>query len=507
MSDTESVKTPTNQGDQTGALALLTADEMYMADKLAIEGGISGVDLMENAGHAIVREMVSRLEPGPVAVLCGPGNNGGDGFVVARILSEAGWPTRLALLGDKSSLTGDAAHAANAWTKETEPLSADILQGAHHIVDALFGAGLSRPLSPEVATIVEAINASPATCVSVDVPTGIQGTTGQKTGAAVEAVFSVTFFRKKPGHVLMPGRAFCGEVITADIGIPATVLDQIQPQQWENAPDLWLQHYPWAQVDAHKYARGHTVVVSGGVAQGGAARLAARGALRAGAGLVTIAAPPGAVMVHASQLNAIMVSGFEDLDEVLSDGRKNVFVLGPGNGIGENTRTHILKALKAKRNCVLDADGLTSFQEAPEALFEALQPSCVLTPHDGEFARLFPDIVAANETSSIGRLNMAREAAARAGAIILLKGPDSVIAAPDGRAAINTNAPPTLATAGSGDVLAGIIGGLLAQHMPAFEATCAGVWLHGEAARAFGAGLIAEDIPEALPFVLRKLKP
>ena len=507
MKDPESILPVASQNARVGALALLTAEQMYVADKLAIEDGTSGIELMENAGHAIVREMVSRLEPGPVAVLCGPGNNGGDGFVVARILSEAGWPTRLALLGDKESLKGDAAHAAETWTKETEPLSKSILEGAHHIVDALFGAGLSRPLSPEIVTIVEAINASSATCVAVDVSTGIDGTTGKRMGAAVKADFSVTFFRKKPGHVLMPGRVHCGDVITADIGIAGTVLDRIQPRQWENTPDLWLQDYPWPQVNAHKYARGHAVIVSGGVAQGGAARLAARGALRAGAGLVTVASPPGAVMVHASQLNAIMVQGIEDLDDVLADERKNTIVLGPGNGVGQGTRTQVMKALEANRPCVLDADALTSFHGVPQQLFEVLHHACVLTPHDGEFTRLFPDIAAADGSTDQGRLNMAREAATRAGAIVVLKGPDTVIAAPDGRAAINTNAPPTLATAGSGDVLAGIIGGLIAQRMPAFEAACAGVWLHGEAASTFGAGLIAEDISETLPLVLQDLQP
>jgi len=482
---------------------LLTTEEMYQADALAEAAGIDSLVLMEEAGKAIADTIIDRYPQGPVSVLCGPGYNGGDGFVVARLLSEAGWPVTLGLLGDKSKLKGDAATNADKWTGDILPLSPDLVDGASVIVDAMFGAGLSRAMSPEVISVVEAINASGAPCVAVDVASGVQGTTGQILGAAVQADISVTFFRKKPGHLLLPGRIHCGEIICADIGIPDSVLDDIQPQQCENIPANWLPLYPWPKIDAHKYSRGHAVVVSGGVAQGGAARLAARGALRAGTGLVTVASPPGAVLAHASKLDAVMVRGFDNLQELLDDERKNALVIGPGNGIGEPCRRNTLAALGAGRSCVLDADALSSFKDDPDALFEALDDHSVLTPHDGEFQRLFPDL--AKDTTA-SKLEKARSAAVRSGAIIVLKGADTVIASPDGRAAINSNAPPTLATAGSGDVLAGIICGLLAQQMPAFEAACAGVWLHGEAGRAFGVGLIAEDIPEALPFVLRKLQ-
>ncbi len=476
---------------------------MYQADRLAEASGIDSLDLMENAGRAIFEAIVDRYEQGLAVVLCGPGNNGGDGFVVARQLRDAGWPVTLGLLGKKSALKGDAATQAERWQGEITPLSAVILEGASIIVDAIFGAGLARNLSPEIISLVDAINASDAPCVAVDVPTGIQGTTGQVMGSAVRANASITFFRKKPGHLLLPGRVHCGDIVCADIGIPDSVLDDIQPLTQENTPANWLPLYPWPQVDAHKYSRGHAVVVSGGVSQGGAARLAARGALRVGAGLVTVASPPGAVLAHAVKLDAIMVRSFEDLDDLLEDSRKNALVIGPGNGIGEKTRDNTLIALQAGRPCVLDADALSSFADNSEALFDVLDNKSVLTPHDGEFARLFPSIAS---DDSLSKLEKARAAARLSGTNIVLKGADTVIASPDSRASINTNAPPTLATAGSGDVLAGIICGLLAQHMPAFEAACAGVWLHGEAGRAFGAGLIAEDIPEALPFVLRKLQ-
>ena len=487
----------------TTANSLLTTEEMYQADRLAEASGIDSIDLMENAGCAIFEAIVDRYEQGLVAVFCGPGNNGGDGFVVARLLQDAGWPVTLGLLGDQSLLKGDAATNAERWTGEIKPLAAEMLDEAAIIVDAIFGAGLSRDLSPEFISLVDAINASDAPCVAVDVPTGIQGTTGQMMGSAVRANASITFFRKKPGHLLLPGRIHCGDVICADIGIPDGVLDDIQPLTQENTPANWLPLYPWPQLDAHKYSRGHAVVVSGGVSQGGAARLAARGALRVGAGLVTVASPPGAVLAHAVKLDAIMVRSFEDLSDLLEDSRKNALVIGPGNGIGDKTRDNTLIALQAGRPCVLDADALSSFADNSEALFEVIDNQSILTPHDGEFARLFPSIAS---DDSLSKLEKARAAARLSGTNIVLKGADTVIASPDNRASINTNAPPTLATAGSGDVLAGIICGLLAQHMPAFEAACAGVWLHGEAGRAFGAGLISEDIPEALPFVLRKLQ-
>ena len=277
------------------------------------------------------------------------------------------------------------------------------------------------------------------------------------------------------------------------------MLGEIGPRCWENGPGLWRGSFPFPAEDGHKYGRGHAIVVSGPLANGGAARLGARAALRAGARLVTVACPPDAVVAHASQLNAVMTAPFTDFAEILADRRRNAVLVGPGNGVGEGTRVAALKALRAGRACVIDADAITSFQAVPGDLFGAIGAPCVLTPHDGEFARLFPDLAEGS------KLERTRAAAARAGAVVLFKGPDTVIAAPDGRAAVNANGPPTLATAGSGDVLAGLIVGLLAQRMPPFDAACAGAWLHGRAAQLFGPGLIAEDIAETLPAALREL--
>lgn len=480
-------------------LELLTTEEMYRADALAIARGTPGVTLMENAGRACARVIAERYDRVPVAVLCGPGNNGGDGFVIARLLQRQGWTVRLGLLGDPSRLKGDAASMAARWTGPVEPLSVDLLVGAGLIVDALFGAGLDRPITGVAAEVIGAVNSAGVPVVAIDVPSGVEGSTGRVLGPAVKAAHSITFFRKKPAHVLAPSKFLCGRVDACDIGIPPDVLDEIGPRCWENGPALWRPVFPFPAEGGHKYGRGHAIVVSGPLAHGGAARLGARAALRAGAGLVTVACPPDAVVAHASQLNAVMTAPFTDFADILADRRRNAVLVGPGNGVGEGTRDAALKALRAGRSCVIDADAITSFQGAPADLFGAIAGPCVLTPHDGEFSRLFPDLAGGS------KLERTRAAAARAGAVVLFKGPDTVIAAPDGRAVINANAPPTLATAGSGDVLAGLIVGLLAQSMPAFEAACAGAWLHGQAAVLFGPGLIAEDISEMLPAVLREL--
>lgn len=489
-------------------LELLTADEMSRADRLAAAAGTPSLALMENAGGAVATEAAGMIGTGArVAVLCGPGNNGGDGFVAARHLRSAGMDVHVALLGGHEALKGDAAAMARQWGQPVGELSPVSIEGAQLVVDALFGAGLSRPLTGAAAAVVEAVNASGCPVLAIDVPSGLDGTTGQAAGAVVEATRTVTFFRRKPGHLLLPGRVLCGHVSVADIGIPAAVLVEIAPQTWANAPALWLAQFPWPQLGAHKYGRGHALVVSGPTAHTGAARMGARGALRAGAGLVTVASPPDALIVNAAHLTAIMLQPFDGaggLAEILADTRKNAVLLGPALGVGAPTRGLVLAALGSGAATVLDADAITSFEGDGPALTAAIAARdgrpVVLTPHDGEFRRLFPDVV---DTSKLAR---ARAAAKRSGAVVVLKGADTVIAAPDGRAAINDNAPPWLATAGAGDVLGGFVTGLLAQSMPVFEAACAAVWLHGAAALLVGPGLIAEDLPEQLPEVLRMLR-
>ena len=480
-----------------GALALFSVAEMYAADAAAAKAGIPGLTLMENAGRAVADAIVRRWGPRPVSVLCGPGNNGGDGFVAARLLADAGWPVRLGLMGSRDRLKGDAAAVAARWPHPVEPLDLALLDGEPLVVDALFGAGLARPLDGLALTLAEANAGRNLPCVAVDIPSGIHGDTGAALGGAFRAALTVTFARRKYGHLLLPGREHAGEVAVADIGIPASAIEALKLRAHENGPALWQSLLTGPSPADHKYSRGHALVVGGDGAHSGAARLAARAALRAGAGLVTVHAPEDAVPVYAAQLTAVMVASAAELGEALADERRNALLIGPGCGVSPTTRSQALRALGAGKRCVLDADALTAFRDEPAALFAALTPESVLTPHEGEYRRLF-----AHEGDWLAR---ARAAATESGAVVVLKGADSVIAAPDGRAAINANAPPTLATAGSGDVLAGFILSLLAQGMPAFEAAAAGVWLHGAAAAAFGPGLIAEDLAETLPSVLRKL--
>jgi hydroxyethylthiazole kinase-like uncharacterized protein yjeF len=487
-------------------LELLTAEEMGRADRLTIQDGIKGAVLMENAGRAVADEVSRRFpDAETVMVLCGPGNNGGDGFVAARHLRERGYKVRLGFNGDPTRLPTDAAAMAKLWSEGRVKLSADLLAGSDVVVDALFGAGLARPIEGAFAELIDDVNASGLPVVAIDVPSGIDGTTGEVRGTAIEAVSTVTFFRLKPGHLLLPGRLHCGEVKLAQIGIPDSLLTTIAPKAFANEPPLWLSNFPWPKPEGHKYARGHAVVVSGPAYSTGAARLGARGALRVGAGLVTVASPRDAIKVNAAQLTAIMVREANDaraLANLLADERKNAVLIGPGILVGERTKELVFAALASNAAVVLDADAITSFSDDAKRLFAAIRSRkapVIMTPHDGEFARLFGDIRAAS------KLERAREAAARSGAVILLKGSDTVVAAPDAIASVNATTSQWLATAGSGDVLGGMVAGLLAQRMTAFQAASAAVWLHGSAAKAFGPGLIAEDIPEMLPGVLRDL--
>jgi len=473
---------------------LLTVAEMTRADAGAVEAGVPSLSLMEAAGHAVARVIRLRWRrPRRVVVLCGPGNNGGDGFVVARKLVRAGWPVRLALLGERAALRGDAAVNAERWDGPLEPIDLGVLDDTDLVVDALFGAGLTRPIEGVAGSVLDAVAARGLPSVAVDMPSGVDGDSGQVRGTAAPAVATVTFFRAKPGHLLDPGRGLCGDLTVADIGIPAAVLEDIGPLTSHNGSALWT--VPRPRPSDHKYTRGHAVVF-GGARMTGAGRLAARAARRLGAGLLTVASAGAALPLYAQDAPGVITRPLdtpEDLDAVLEDARHNALLLGPGAGRGPVTAQRALALLAAGRPTVLDADALTSFADDPGMLFDAVGGPLVLTPHEGEFRALFPDLMADPD-----RIARVRRAAHRAGAVLLLKGPQTLIAAPDGRLWINTNAPPTLATAGSGDVLAGAILGLLAQGMAPLAAAGAAAWLHGAGARLGPPGLIAEDLPEAM---------
>ena len=452
---------------------------MAAADRAAVALGQNVAWLMENAGRAVARAVRARVAPCRTLVLCGPGNNGGDGYVAARHLAQAGWPVAVAALGAPQ---GEAAAAAARWQGPVVPFACAEVARAALVIDAVFGAGLARDVSDAVADVLRAASR----IVAVDVPSGLDGATGAVRGYAPQAVLTVTFFRRKPGHLLLPGRVLCGETVLADIGIPDAALDAAAPRTFHNLPTLW--RLPLPGPEDHKYARGH-VTVLGGARMTGAARLAAVAARRGGAGMVTIAAAEGGDIYRAGEPGTIVDD--RPLHELLADARRNAWVCGPGLGI-ELAHAALPLLLASGRSVVVDADALTICAGEPGRL----RGATVLTPHAGEFARVFGP-------PGTDRLAAVRAAAARSGAVVLLKGADTIIAAPDGRAAINDSAPPWLATAGAGDTLAGLIAALLAQGMAPWPSACAGAWLHGRAASHAGPHLIAEDLAPALPRAFR----
>ncbi|MBP2549578.1 NAD(P)H-hydrate epimerase [Neorhizobium galegae] len=480
------------------ASILLTPDEMVRADAAAAASGIPSFDLMERAGQAVAASAL-RAYPGArrFAVLCGPGNNGGDGYVAARALSEAGAEVIVHSLSDPSGLKGDARQAFDLCPIPTAALAAYRPQAGDVVIDALFGAGLSREVPEEVARLIGTVAEAGCPVLAVDLPSGLCGARGLVLGAAFQAARTVTFMTRKPGHQLMPGRDLCGEIEVFDIGIPHRIIRAVSGGLAVNGPGIWGEDLPRLSAVTHKYTRGHLAVFSGGPSHTGAARLSAAAGLSAGAGLVTVAAPQAAMAVQASALTAVMLRAVDTVEELrqwCESAKISAFVLGPGFGVGERAR-EFARAV-ARYPLVADADAITSFASHPQELFDLFregQTRLVLTPHEGEFGRLFQDLGADGRR---GKVERALAAAERAGGVIVYKGADTVIAAPDGRVLINGTAPPWLATAGSGDVLAGIIGALLAQGVPAFQAAAAGVWLHGRAAAELGPGMTAETLLE-----------
>ncbi len=483
---------------------IITVAQMRAMDAAAPGAGVPVRALMERAGEAVAQAIFDRFSPRPTAVLCGPGANGGDGWVCAQRLYRAGWPVWVETLVPRESLTGDALDAASAFSGPIMLLGDPTAPTAELAVDALFGAGLNKPLEGAARAAALAWADRPDAVVAVDVPSGLPGDGGPPLGdVAFQAGLTVSFEALKPVHALEPGRSFCGEIVVAPIGMPPAALSAAGPPiAVANGPALWGSVFPRPGVQAHKHARGHAMVVSGGLTQTGAARLAAMSALRAGAGLVTVLSPPDALLAHAAHLTAVMlrkVSDAEALEEAVAGA--HAVVIGPALGVAPVHREAVLAALRAPARLVLDADVFTLFRDDSQALFDNLGVQDVLTPHVGEFNRAFPGLL----TGAPNRIEAVKEASAKAGAVVLLKGPDTVIAAPDGRCAVNGTGNAYLATAGSGDVLAGIIAGLMAQGMESFSAASAAVWLHGRCGEALGPGLIAEDLPGALPAVLREV--
>lgn len=481
--------------------SLLTRAEAAELDRLTIVYGNDGLTLMQRAGAAVVTVIEQHYAPTRCLVLCGSGKNGGDGFIIAERLRQADWDVACVACGNLPE-SGDAAAARARYQGETLPWTPVLLDEAGLVVDAILGVGLSRPLDSNTVAIVTAVNKAGIPVVAVDMPTGLHADTGAVLGATIKATHTVTFTRKKPGLLLLPGPDYAGQVVVADINMDTDALYSMPLRFAENTPALWRDQLPQFLPTQHKYDHGHALILGGGVMTG-AARLASRACQRTGTGLVTIAAPPYATLVYASNLDSVLVqpiTTLEDWQKQIDDRRKTAFLLGPGAGVGELLQGQVLAALATDKPTLLDADALTCFVEDPDRLFKAVRPHTVLTPHSGEFLRLFgPQQEFSDKLSVVSRMAQLLQC------VILLKGADTVIAAPDGRAIINTNAPPWLATAGSGDVLAGVITGFMAQGVAAFHAACIGAWLHGAAAQHFQPGMIAEDLIATLPATLQAL--
>jgi len=519
---------------------LLTAAQMRAIEQAAIRSGeVTGLELMERAGQGVVEAVLEEwpelaAAPGRAVVLCGPGNNGGDGFVVARLLKARGWEVEVFLYGDPAKLPPDACTNYEQWSELGEvavrginspPVTDDRFQldeDVDLLVDALFGTGLTRPFGG-LFSVLATPDASGLLAdkgvrgVAVDMPTGLCSDSGKPLGPVLRADLTVSFHAEKLGHRLADGPSLCGKVVVKSIGLEAGVGPKaVALGEVVRLLDRGGLSGLDKRAGAHKYAHGHALILSGGAGHTGAARLAARGALRIGAGLVTLGVPQSAMEEVAGRITALMmveVADFTALNAVLQDRRRNALCLGPGMGVTEHSRALVEVALAAQRAVVLDADALTLVAR-DATLFDALHDNCVLTPHGGEFARLFPDLAEkladpATEGPAYSKVDAAREAAKRAGCVVLFKGADTVIATPDGGCAVNSaayeRAAPWLATAGSGDVLAGFIAGLLARGFPPSRAAETAAWLHVECARSYGPGLIAEDIPECLPQVFRTL--
>lgn len=476
-------------------LHLLTPEHMRQAEAAAMTDGVSSFDLMTRAGHAVAARVMERFPGRSVQVLAGPGNNGGDGFIAAAYLLERGVPVNVVAVGAAKD-TGDAGVARARYKGPVGPLGWD---ANPVIIDALLGIGATRNVEGEMAALINEVNQHRADVVAVDIPSGICAETGAMLGTAIKASFTISFAALKPGHVLLPGRLFCGAVELGDIGLTHTQLVAGDPKFTVNDVALWRARLPWPKPEQNKYHRGHVLVVGGPATHAGAAKLAAMAAYRAGAGLVSVLCAPADLPIYAATSLSLMTNTLDRFADLLADARCNTVLIGPGAGVTSETRQLVEQILQTKKRAVLDADAISVFRGEPGALARLIASPVILTPHEGEFARLFPDAPGS-------KLERASTAAQRLGAVMVLKGYDTIIASPDGRARVNVNATPDLATGGAGDVLAGICAGLLAQGMDAFEAASAAVWIHAEAARQHGAGLLAEDLPLLLPAVLQTLK-
>lgn len=467
-------------------LALYTIDQIKQAEKLTKDAGVEEIDLIERAGRGIAEFIANRFDRRPVVFLCGPGSNGSDGFIAANILDRAGWNVRVYCSKPVVMMEGVTAQAAKMWTGDIEMLSEIVLDDDYIVVDAVLGSGLNRALPSEITETFNAVRQEDVTVVAVDVPTGLRSdlTVDPNT---LKANYTITTTRPRIEHVLQPGAQYCGRIHVIDIGINPTTFAGMDVSAHLNSPELWSHYWRVPDSHTHKYIRGH-VGILGGSELIGASRLAVSGAMRSGAGLGTIVTTKEAAKVYQAVVAPeVMVRGFDNAKEAadkMQERHVSVCLIGPGADESLSMEDLARECAEHDMQVVLDGDALGNVP---------LEYATVITPHDGEFARMFPDLV-----DIPNKLDRAKKAAAKANCIVVLKGMDTIIASPDGRAYVNNKASPWLSTAGSGDVLAGSVAGCLAQKLPPFEAACSAVWIHGTASLKLSPGMVASELPIAM---------
>ncbi|PPR34247.1 MAG: Bifunctional NAD(P)H-hydrate repair enzyme Nnr [Alphaproteobacteria bacterium MarineAlpha6_Bin3] len=483
---------------------VLTCKDHTDLDKKTIKKFMSGYKLMENAGKIIFEIIKKKFNKNKnIKILCGSGNNGGDAFIVAKLLKENGFKNiELFCLITKNKLKGDAKLAAEKININIQNISNLKITKGNLIIDGLLGSGLNKNIAGNLKKIIEKINSKNHYCISIDIPSGINGDTGEIKGVAVKSDLTITFTKKKPGHLISPGKEYSGDVIVKNIGIDLKKLF-FKPRIYENNPNIWKKDFPWPNQNSHKYTRGFTLIICGEKITG-ASRLAARGAARIGCGLLCLGVPKKSFNIYATENPIALIETIDDeadLKNILKDKRINTILIGPGLGVNKKKLNLILKVIKdKKRIVVLDADALkNNFKK----IAEKSNSEIIVTPHYGEFSKILKNLKIKKTNDN---LSLAKKFVKKTKYNLLLKGNSTIISSNDGKIVINTNSSPFLATGGSGDVLAGMITGLIAQGMKIFESCCAATWIHGEIAKKLGPGLIAEDLPDMIPKILKKLK-
>jgi len=483
---------------------ILTNEEMAEADQMTIASGVPSIELMENAGKAVFNNIpIKNIDR--VLLLIGPGNNGGDGFVVARLLIEIGISVDI-FFYNNGKISNDC--KINKDKIDSQSFISEIrnYSSYSYVIDALFGTGFTRKIPSQLEKIFSIVKKNKIPVYAIDIPSGINGNSSIVNGDCLECVKTITFFNKKKCHYLYPGKNFCGEVIVEDIGIKTDVFKEMMPKIRNNNPELWIKEFPFPSSFDHKYSRGLLIINCGPIYKTGAARLAGRSAMRVGAGAVKLICDDEAAKVLEPQISVELISVVKEKNEIqqiFKDRKVSSILVGPGNGVNDETKSRTLLALAFVKHVVIDADAITCFEKNPKELFVDTYPHTILTPHEGEFRRLFGDEIASIEDKVVKTV----EASKLAGSIVVLKGADTIIANPEGQAVINSSEAPYLATAGSGDVLAGIIASLVGDNkMSAFNAACAGTWIHSKLGELIGAGLIAEDLIDNIPLIIKKLQ-